>query len=284
MPAPEPVALPAPLRLSWPPLLRSRLSRRLKGASVALIAPLLALLAWQASAVAGWLPPQVLPGPAEVGALFVEMLDSGELLDHTRISLGRVAGGFALGAAGGMALGVAMGMSPRLEGYVNPLFVALAQIPPLGWVPLLIMLVGIDETLKVLVIAKAAFVPLVINTLKGIRAIPAAYVEVGRVFAFGPRAMLARVVLPAAVPPVFTGVRYGLTHAWLALVAVELLASSEGLGYLMVWGRQLFQLETVLVAMVVVGAIGWLMDRLLEAAEARLQRWRLAGTPAEGMT
>lgn len=277
MSAPEPVALPSSVRFEWPAFAAGRLLRRLTGASVGLIVPLLALAAWQASAMGGWLPPQVLPSPAEVTALFLAMLESGELRDHTLISLSRVAWGFGLGAAGGLALGVLMGLSRRVEETVNPLFVALAQIPPLGWVPLLIMLVGIDEALKVLVIAKAAFVPLAINTLKGIRAVPPHFVEVGRVFGFGPWPMLTRVVLPAAVPPIFTGVRYAMTHAWLALVAVELLASSEGLGYLMVWGRQLFQLETVLVAMAMVGLIGYLLDRALAGVEARLQRWRQIG-------
>lgn len=276
------VVAPPLLRWDWrtPTLsfLPNQLTRLLRGAAVAWIAPLAALAAWQASSVAGWLPPQVLPSPMEVWALFAAMLDSGELQEHTWISLLRVAYGFALGGLAGLALGLAMGISRRLEAYVSPLFIAIAQIPPLGWIPLLIMLVGIDEALKVLVIAKAAFVPMALNTLKGIRAVPANYIEVGRVLAFNRREMLTRVIFPAAAPPIFTGVRYGLTHAWLALVAVELLASSEGLGYLMIWGRQLFQLEVVIVAMIVVGVIGFVMDRGLEAAEARLQRWRLAGT------
>jgi sulfonate transport system permease protein len=84
------------------------------------------------------------------------------------------------------------------------------------------------------------------------------------------------VVLPAAVPPIFTGLRYGLTHAWNALVAVELLASAEGLGYLLVWGRQMFWLDTMMGAMIVIGIVGFALDRIMAAAEQRLQRWRLA--------
>jgi sulfonate transport system permease protein len=153
-------------------------------------------------------------------------------------------------------------------------------LPPqiaLGWIPLLMLLVGIDETLKVLVIAKAALVPVTLNTRAGIRAVPPAYLEVARAFRFNRRQLLRKVVLPAAVPPIFAGVRYGLTQAWLALVAVELLASSEGLGYLLVWGRQMFWLDTVIVAMLVIGAVGFIMDRALRAVETRLQRWRAAG-------
>jgi sulfonate transport system permease protein len=149
-------------------------------------------------------------------------------------------------------------------------------VPALGWIPLLMLLVGIDETLKVLVIAKAALVPVTLNTQAGIGAVPPAYVEVARAFRFNRRQLLRKVVLPAAVPPIFAGIRYGLTQSWLALVAVELLASSEGLGYLLVWGRQMFWLDTVIVAMVVIGIVGFVMDRTLRAVETRLQRWRVA--------
>jgi sulfonate transport system permease protein len=84
-------------------------------------------------------------------------------------------------------------------------------------------------------------------------------------------------VLPGAIPSIFTGLRYGLTHAWIALVSVELVASSEGLGYLLVWGRQMFWLDTVLVAMIVIGLIGFITDTLLAVIEQHLQRWRIDG-------
>jgi sulfonate transport system permease protein len=99
---------------------------------------------------------------------------------------------------------------------------------------------------------------------------------VGALFRFSRWQLLRKVVLPAAVPPIFTGLRYGLTHAWNALVAVELLASAEGLGYLLVWGRQMFWLDTMMAAMLIIGIVGFTLDRIMGAVEARLQRWRLA--------
>jgi sulfonate transport system permease protein len=138
------------------------------------------------------------------------------------------------------------------------------------------LLVGIGEPLKILVIAKAAFVPVAFNTLAGIRSVPPVYVEVGALFRFSRRQLLRKVVLPAAIPPIFTGLRYGLTHAWNALVAVELLASAEGLGYLLVWGRQMFWLDTMMVAMLMIGIIGFVLDRGMAIVESRLQRWRIA--------
>jgi sulfonate transport system permease protein len=259
------VSLPSPAAsLAFPP------------AVIALLFPAFLLVMWSLAARLGWLPPQILPAPGEVGSALVELARSGDLLRDTGISLLRVIEGFAAGCALGLLLGIAMGLSPTVEDYVRPLFTAFAQVPTLGWIPLLMLLVGIGEGLKILVIAKAAFVPVTLNTLAGIRAVPSHYAEVGAVFRFSRWQMLSKVVLPAAVAPIFTGLRYGLTHSWNALVAVELLASAEGLGYLLVWGRQMFWLDTMMAAMAVIGVVGFLLDRVMAALELRLQRWRLA--------
>jgi sulfonate transport system permease protein len=243
---------------------------------IALLFPLGMLAVWSVSARYGWLPPQILPSPLEVGSALLDLARSGDLARSTGVSLLRVVEGFAAGSFLGLLLGVAMGVSTKTEDYVKPLFTAFAQVPTLGWIPFLMLLVGIGEPLKVLVIAKAAFVPVALNTLGGIRAVPPIYAEVGALFRFSRWQLLHKVVLPAAVPPIFTGLRYGLTHAWNALVAVELLASAEGLGYLLVWGRQMFWLDTMIGAMLIIGIVGFSLDRIMALFEARLQRWRLA--------
>jgi sulfonate transport system permease protein len=245
-------------------------------ALIALLFPLGMLAVWAVSASFGWLPPQILPSPAEVGSALLDLARNGDLTRSTGVSLLRVVEGFAAGSFFGLLLGISMGVSPKTEDYVKPLFTALAQVPTLGWIPFLMLLVGIGEPLKVLVIAKAAFVPVALNTLGGIRAVPPVYAEVGALFRFNRWQLLRKVVLPAAVPPIFTGLRYGLTHAWNALVAVELLASAEGLGYLLVWGRQMFWLDTMMGAMLIIGIVGFSLYRIMAVFEARLQRWRLA--------
>ena len=239
--------------------------------------PLAVLALWQLSAVGGWVPEQVLPPPAAVFKVFAELLASGELWDHLTISMVRVAGGFGIGLVLGLLLGGAMGLSPTFRDYVFPLFKAFSQVPVIGWLPLLILLVGIDEGLKFLLIAKAALVPVAINTCQGIENVPNRLVEVARVYGYTRWQMLRKVVFPAATAPIWNGVRYGLTHAWLALVVVELLASSEGIGFLIVYGRQLFQLDVVLAAVVAVGIVGFFIDKLLAATEAWLLRWRKPG-------
>ena len=239
--------------------------------------PLAVLALWQLSAVWGWVPEQVLPPPAAVFKVFAELLASGELWDHLAISMVRVAGGFGIGLVLGLLLGGALGLSPTFRDYVFPLFKAFSQVPVIGWLPLLILLVGIDEGLKFLLIAKAALVPVAINTCQGIENVPNRLVEVARVYGYTRWQMLRKVVFPAATAPIWNGVRYGLTHAWLALVVVELLASSEGIGFLIVYGRQLFQLDVVLAAVVAVGIVGFFIDKLLAVTEAWLLRWRKPG-------
>jgi sulfonate transport system permease protein len=151
-------------------------------------------------------------------------------------------------------------------------FNALVQIPVLGWLPFLLLLVGIGEPLKYLLIGQAALVPVTLSTLQGFRQAPTAYYEVAGVFRYSRWQLITEVVFPAALPTIATGVRLAFTKAWLALVVVELVASSQGLGYLIVYGRQLFQLDLVMAAVIVVGAIGYAIDRLLNALEARLTR------------
>lgn len=239
--------------------------------------PLTLLALWQLSASQGWVPEQVLPPPAVVFGTLADLWASGELLEHLRISLVRVFAGFGIGLTVGLLLGGAMGLSPTLRDYVFPLFKAFSQVPVIGWLPLLMLLVGIDEELKFLLIAKATLVPVVINTCQGIQGVPQRFVEVARVYGFSRWQLLRKVVLPAATAPIWNGVRFGLTHAWLALVVVELLASSEGIGFLIVYGRQLFQLDVVLAAVVSVGVFGLVLDKALAAIETWLLRWRRTG-------
>ena len=249
-------------------------SQRLRHWLLAWPLPLALLALWALAARFEWVAPQVLPSPAAVALTFEQSLSSGELWANLQISLIRLLAGFAVGLVGGLALGAAMGLSPTVKDYVYPLFKAFAQVPVLGWLPLLMLLVGIDEALKIILISKAALVPIALNTYKGIENVPTRFIEVGKVLRLTRWQMLTRVVFPAALAPIWSGIRYGLTHAWLALVVVEVLASSEGLGFMIVYGRQLFQLDVVLTAVIVVGAVGFALDKLLAMFEKRLLGWR----------
>jgi sulfonate transport system permease protein len=254
--------------------LTPRLRDRLEGYALGGSFPLASLALWGVAVELGWAPPQILPPPRLVLDTLVDLAQSGDLFLNYGISLARVAAGFALGSVIGALLGAVMGLSRRCESYLYPSFNASSQVPVLGWLPLAMMVFGIGESLKIVIIAQASLVPVAINVLAGIRRVPLRYVEVARVFEFSRAQYLRRILLPATVPALFVGVRYGLTLAWLSLVTVELLASSEGLGFLIVWGRQLFQLDLVLAAILCVGVVGLLLDKGLAALESRLLRWR----------
>lgn len=235
--------------------------------------PLAVLFLWQVTTAYQWLPVQILPPPAMVAATLIDLAKDGEIAANLRVSLWRISVGFLCGAAAGLAFGTMLGVSRTLDLYFGPLFKALAQIPSLGWVPILILIFGLDEIVKILIIAKACFVPVVVATSEGIRAVPRQYMDVAKVLRLGRRSVLLKLLAPAALPTIFSGIRLALSHAWIALITVEMLAATEGVGYMMVWGRTLFQIDIVIAGMVIIGVIGLALDTGLMRAERRLKRW-----------
>lgn len=242
-----------------------------------LLSPILLLVFWDIASRTDLVPQLILPSPETVYGALTSMIASGDLAANLTISIRRVASGFAAGALIGLMFGAAMGLSPRIERFLRPTFLAVAQIPVLAWIPFLMILFGIGEALKIVIIAEAALIPTMLNTLDGFRNIPKAYLELGRIYKFGKLQTLRRIMLPGALLPIFTGLRYGLTHAWQSLVVVELLASTEGVGYQMVMARQLFQLDVMIATMIVIGIIGFALDKMLAQAETMLaQRYESA--------
>ncbi|MBA1291173.1 ABC transporter permease [Pseudomonas japonica] len=234
--------------------------------------PIALLAVWQTGVTQGWVSEQVLPPPRYVWETLADLVRSGDLWVNASASLQRVLVGFAAGAVLGLSLGAAMGLWKPARDYLLPTFNLLVQIPALGWLPFALLLFGIGEPLKYALIAKAALVPVTLATLQAFAQAPPRLLEVGQAYGFSRRQLVLHVVLPAAMTPLFTGLRLGFTKAWLSLVVVELVASSEGLGYLIVYGRQLFQLDLVMAAVVVVGAVGLVIDRGFDVLERRITR------------
>lgn len=253
----------------WPPLTMAAVGRVI----VPLIAPLAVLVLWQTASMQRWLSPQILPAPALVCATLFDLIRNGEIASNLQISLHRIAVGLLIGTSFGVGLGILLGVSKRLDQYLGPTIYALSQIPSLGWVPILILIFGLDEMVKYLIIAKACFVPSVVATKQGIRNIPRSYLDVARVLRLSRRAMLMKLIIPATLPTLFSGLRLALSSAWISLIVVEMLAATEGVGYMMVWGRTLFQTDIVISGMIVIGVIGLVMDRGLAVVERALRRW-----------
>lgn len=250
--------------------LASQLSRAATVYAQALLVPVLLFAVWVISTEQGWVSPQVLPPPVYVLEALLDLLHSGALWLHVEASMRRVVVGYLAGSVIGIAIGIVVGVSKHAERLLMPTLNALVQIPVLAWLPFVMLLVGIGEALKYILIAKAALVPTLMSTFQLLRQQPQRLLEVALVYGYSPPQRFLHLSLPAGIPILFTGLRLGFTKAWLSLVVVELVASSEGLGYLIVYGRQLFQLDLVMATVFIVGLIGLLIDRLLDAVERRV--------------
>jgi sulfonate transport system permease protein len=239
-----------------------------------LLSPVLLLLAWTLVTRGHWFSDRILVPPRDVYSAFLELCDSGELLEDLKISSWRLACGFGLGALGGLILGVLLEKSSAARAYLGPTFQALRQVPTLALIPMFILLFGIGETLKIVIIVKSTVYPVATATMEGVRNIPEQYLEVGRAYRLGPWASFKRILFPAAVPPILTGVRIALGRSWMVLVAIELLTADTGLGQTMETGRQMLRLDIVMVGVIVTGVIGFTLDRGLQVLERALLPWK----------
>lgn len=266
-----------------PPALSARAVRALL--LPGLLLPGLLLLLWALAASCRWLPPQILPAPLDVAMALRDLLGSAETASHAASSARRVAGGFGIGALLGLGLAALMARVPPARDSLFPPLEALARVPVLGWLPLLLLLpAGIGETPVRLLVGGVTLVPVALHTLRGLDGVPARYLELGRVLGYTRWQQLSRIVVPAALATVWRGLRVGLAQAWLALAGIELLAADKGLGSLIADGRAAGRPDRMLAAAVLVGASGWALDRLLAAIEARLAKRRGTGPPLEERT
>lgn len=239
-----------------------------------LIIPILIVAGMEITARFELTSSQLFVPPKVIYEIFVDLLKNGELLRNLIVSILRVMAGFLIGSLAGLIFGAAMGISRTFEEYVGPLFHGLRQIPVLAWIPLLMLLIGIGEGFKINFIAVTAFYPMALNTCEGVKGVSKTYLEVGDVLEFSRLKQLITIILPAALPAVFTGLRLSLSISWMAVVGGELVAASEGIGYMMYRARQQFQLDTVMVCIIAVGFAGYAMSLALEKIEAYSLRWR----------
>lgn len=238
------------------------------------ISPAILLLIWEIISRTSWISPQVLVPPEVVASTFWSMVQSGDLWDNLSHSLYRLAMGYSIGVVLGVILGASMALSPAAKAYLHPSFQILRQLPTIALIPGFIMFLGIGETIKIVLVAKATALPVALAAFEAVRGIPRSYLDVAQVLKIRPIPLLVKVVLPATVPPVLTGMRIALGRSWMVLVATELLVSENGLGQLMEYGRQMFQLDTVMVCVVLTGVIGFAFDKGFRLLESWLIRWQ----------
>ena len=237
------------------------------------VLPLSLLFVLEAASRLGRVAPHLLPPPSEVLNTLWWLLGQG-LAGHVAASSLRVLAGFAAGAGLALATGALVGLSRRSEQFLDPSFQALRAIPSLAWVPLLLLWLGIDEAPKLVLIAIGAFFPVYMGVASGFRDVDRKLVEVARMAGLSSLALVRRVLLPAAMPAVLTGLRNGLSLAWMFMVAAELIAATRGLGYLLTDGRETSRADIVLAAIVLLALLGKLSDTAMQRLERHLLAWR----------
>jgi ABC-type nitrate/sulfonate/bicarbonate transport system permease component len=260
---------------------RRRLAARRSGFGIVrvLLIPAAVLLLWEALARLGILP-EYLVGPVTIAATAFDMIASGELWPHLGASLLRCYGGFALGAALGCAAGLLAGVSPKVRSLFDPLVSLSYPIPKIAVLPILMVWLGLGDASKIAIIALSVFYPLYIGAFQGVLSINPLLVWAARTFGASPMRIYCRVVLPAALPPIFAALRVGLAISFILLFAAEMVSAHKGLGYLIVQAQHFQRFDIMFVAVATIGFFGFVSDRTLMLVQRRLLAYHYASPGA----
>jgi len=242
--------------------------------AIRLSVPLAILLVWTLGSATGAIPANVLASPAAVLRSGWQMTESGVLWAHLSVSLSRAAAGLLLGGGFGVALGLAAGLSRLGEELIDPSVQMIRALPFLALIPLFIVWFGIGETSKLLLIASAAAKPMYLNAYSGVRNVDPKLVEAGRVFGLSNHRLITELYLPAAIPSLMVGLRLAMTLSLIALIAVEVINTSRGLGFLMLQAQEFFKTDILVVCMALYAIFGLASDLIVRALERALTPWR----------
>ena len=239
-----------------------------------LILPALMLVIWQVTAELRIYNPILLPPPTRVLQSAISMIGSGELFRHFADSVQRIAFANLIAISAAVPLGVFMGRYKVVEDLMDGLLNILRPIPPLAWIPLAILWFGLGERSVVFITLISAFFAILINTIAGVRAVDKSLPRAALTLGASQSDLIKDVILPAALPHIFTGIRIALGVSWMSIVAAELIASSSGLGYMINYYREVLRSDLILVGMLTIGVVGFSMDRVLLWLERKLLPWR----------
>jgi NitT/TauT family transport system permease protein len=235
------------------------------------------LLLWQFAPRAGLVDSVFLPPLSDVLHAGWTLLGNGQLADHLGASLSRAVVGFAVAVAVGVPLGLAIAWFPRVADYASPVLELFRNTAALALLPVFVLVLGIGETSKVSLVAYAGVFPVVLGTIAGVRSTDPLLVKGARAMDIGHVALFAKVVLPGAVPSVFTGVRQAATASILVLIAAEMVGARAGLGYLITAAQASFAIPDMYVGILAIAVLGVLVNVVLVALERRISRWRKHG-------
>ena len=238
------------------------------------------VLTWEAASRAGLVSALYFPAPTAIARTLFAMAESGELALHFRATLSRLLAGLALGGVPGLALGLVMGWSNALRRLVDPFVAAVHPIPKIAVLPLVMVLFGIGETSKILVVGVTVFFPMLINTMGAVRQIDPLYFDAARNYGAGFLKLLTRVLLPGSLPMVLSGLRLSLNIGLLVTIAVEIVAGDTGLGSVIWLAWEVLRTEALYASLLVVSLLGIGFRLLVDALFRVLVPWHPSSSPA----
>lgn len=238
------------------------------------VVPITILVVWQAVVSLGWVSSSVLPSPIDVVKDGIELTMDGTLPTNIAVSLYRAACGFVIGGGAGFIFGFANGISRISRLLFDSTIQMLRNIPHLALIPLVIVLLGIDEPAKIFLVAVGCMFPMYINTYHGITSVDPRLIEMGKAYGLGRGRLITKIVFPAALPTILMGVRYALGVMWTTLIVAETISSSSGIGYMSTNAQQFMDMDTIFLCIIIYALLGKLSDVVAKGLENTFLEWR----------
>jgi sulfonate transport system permease protein len=232
-------------------------------------APVAILLVWQIAGLKGCINQAILPTLEKVITVAKDLILNGTLWENIAVSLGRVMKGFVIGSVLGIVVGIIMGLSQVVYTILQTLVGIFRPIPMIAWIPLFILWIGIGDGFKITLIALGTFWSVLLNTIHGIQSVDPKLLEVASALEKNRFIMIRKIILPAALPAILTGLRLGMGVAWSSVVASEMIAASKGIGYMIMFAREMAQPAKLMVGVFTIGLVGLLIDTII----LKLQKW-----------
>jgi ABC-type nitrate/sulfonate/bicarbonate transport system permease component len=252
----------------------ARMSAAAQERLLAIGSPLVLLLVWEALVWSKVVDARFVPAPSTIFQSAWQMTLSGELWEHVRASLVRLAAGFLIGVIPGVALGLVMGLNRYVRAALDPLVAATYPIPKIAILPLLMLAFGIGEASKIAIIAIAVVYLALINTMLGVMTLDRVYFEVARNYGAPWRKLFTRVIIPGALPHIFTGLRLSLGVSLIVIVGAEFVAAKSGIGYLIWTSWESLVIEKMFVGIIVITVLGVVFTAALKEVESLCIPWR----------
>lgn len=253
-----------------------KISRTAVDRIMSIVSPLALLLIWEIAARLGWIDVRFFPAPSKIFATMMQLIENGQLWTHLKASMYRLFWGFIFGGAPALVLGICMGLNRTLRSVMEPIVAATYPVPKSAILPLILLIFGLGEASKIVMVAIGLFFPILINTMAGVLEIPKIHFDVARNFGAGRIQTFLKVALPGALPLIMTGVKLGVGLGLVLIALAEMVGARSGLGYMMWNAWEILSVETMYVGLIVISALGILFTLILNEIERFLVPWKPA--------